>query len=329
MANENRTPDELDLSQIFTFLQKIWEAFFNAVLSVFKYLKKYALILLGLMIVGVAISFGLNKLVPKKHRTEVIVKPNHQSKEYLNSTVAEIQSKIDSKDNAFFESLDIDVENVKGYSVSVVALDNVPDKVNYENLEYLELLNELPNQDLVNDVLRAEILAKTNLNYKIIFSYPAKTEGYDIAQKLMSYINENTYYHRVNEVNIYNAKSRIAKNKEAIEQIDRLLKNYTDNLGQNKPEVPVSALVLAQENGFDAAALFNLKNGFLKDIESLELKIVEMQSPINIISFGKSHEIQTSVFGERIVWIPAILIALFVFYTLLAYLNVKAKETTV
>ncbi len=64
-----------------------FNSLFRRFLRIFLYFKKNFLVLLSLIIVGALIAFGLNQFVSEKLQTEVIVKPNFESKAYLYDAV--------------------------------------------------------------------------------------------------------------------------------------------------------------------------------------------------------------------------------------------------
>ena len=55
--------DEIDLGQLFQLIGRGFNAIFRWLLRVFLYFKKNLLILIGLVIVGLAIGYGLNKII--------------------------------------------------------------------------------------------------------------------------------------------------------------------------------------------------------------------------------------------------------------------------
>ena len=172
--------DEIDLGQLFNMIGKGFKNLFNWFLRVYIYLKKNFFILLALVVVGAIIAFGLNQIVPKKLKTEVIVKPNLESKGYLYDVVNEIQANIKAKDTIFFSRIGIKVSSLKGYEITI---DQVLDKTNSEdNLEYLELLEKFQENGLVGDVIRTEILKKSTLDHKISFYYIDAEKGQKFAE---------------------------------------------------------------------------------------------------------------------------------------------------
>ena len=99
----HKNSEEIDLRELLRLLSRGMQGIGNSVLRTFIFFKKNILKLIGLIIIGVAIGFMLNNLMTKKYKTEVIVKPNFNSKEYLYDVIDEIQAKLVAKDSNFFK----------------------------------------------------------------------------------------------------------------------------------------------------------------------------------------------------------------------------------
>ena len=316
--------DEIDLGQLFQMIGNGFNRIFNALLRTFLYLKKNAIVLGGLIILGVAIGFGLNQFVDKKKKTEVIVKPNLESKNYLYDVVSEIQANIEAKDASFFKALDISVEDLIGFGITVEsASKNVENKI---DIEYLELLEKFENTNIVSDVVRAEILNKSSLNHRISFYYKDAEKGQENAKKLMSYINSNNYLTELVKTYTENAKERIQKNTVLVKQLDELITNYSKKLAQKDNGSNEGRIVLDNEEQLDVKGLFELKNDLIRDTENKKLELQKSAEAISIINFGRPQQVQKAFYGKNIVLFPIILIGMFFLFSFLKYLNGKALE---
>ncbi|MRX64317.1 hypothetical protein [Maribacter luteus] len=331
---ENNTPnntnssDEIDLGQLFQLIGKGFNSIFRGFLRVFLYLKKNALILLGLIVLGGAIGFGLNRITTKKLKTEVIVKPNLDSRNYLYEVVDEIQSNIKAKDTLFFKDLGIDIENLDGFEVTVESLGDTR-KNNEQGTEYLELLKGFEgSSEAISDIVRAEILSKSTLiNHKITFYFKDPILGQDYAKKLMAYINSNAYFNELIEIYNVNAEERIKQNTNLVGQIDGLIASYGDKLA-SKDSNPVTQGTISfdTEEKIDLKGLFDLKNGLLKDIESKKVELKTRTEAVKVINFGKPQQVQKAFFGKKIILIPLLLVGLFFLGSFLKFLNKKVGE---
>ncbi len=328
---ENNTPnktnasDEIDLGQLFQLIGKGFNSLFRVFLRLFLYLKKNALILLGLLILGGAIGFGLNRIVSKRLMTEVIVKPQMESKNYLYDVINEIQANIKAKDTAFFSNIGVDVSSFDGLEVAIVPV-NDNRKSSEDEVKYLELLQSFENTEAIADIVRAELQNKSSFNHRITFYYKDAQAGQKLAKGMMEYINTNEYYDGLISVYRENASSRIKEDTQLLKQVDEIITTYAKKMAENNGMVGNDRIVLDNQETVNITGLFSLKNSLIRDIESKNVELEQRTDPIKIINFGKPQVVQSSLFGKKIVLIPFILIAAYFFGSILKYLNKKTKE---
>ena len=327
---ENQSPktqnssDEIDLGQLFQLIGKGFNAIFRFFLRVFLYLKKNIFILIGLVVIGFVLGFGLNKLTTKKLKTEIIVKPQMESKNYLYDVIDEIQSNINAKDTTFFKNIGIEDVDFAGLEVNI---SRVIEEGNSESdLQYLELLQSFENTDAISDIVRAELQNKSSFNHRIIFHYKNAEFGKVFATRVMSYINTNSHFGGLLKIYRSNASNRIEQNQLLLDQIDKIIANYTNNLASKKENPVGSQIILDNQEQVNVARLFELKNLLIRDIESKKIELEENSEPVSIINFGQSQVVKKSFFGRNIIFIPMILVTLFFLISWIRYINKKANE---
>ena len=323
-ANQNSS-DEIDLGQLFHMIGRGFNAIFRFFLRVFLYLKKNIFILIGLVIIGLAAGFGLNKIISKKLKTEVIVKPQMESKNYLYDVVEEIQSNISARDTLFFKSIGVDEIDFAGLEVTIAPVDDNKESTESE-MKYLELLQSFENTDAIADIVRAELQNKSSFNHRITFFYKNPALGKVFAKKVMEYINTNPYFEGLIEISRTNANSRIQENQILLKQVDEIISNYTNSLGAKGNNTISDRIVLDNQEQVNIADLFEYKNLLIRDIEAKKMELMERTEPISIINFGKPQVVRKSLFGKNIVLIPLVLVTLFFLTSFLVYLNKKSKE---
>ena len=333
MSNQipQQTPppsDEIDLGQLFQMIGNGFNRIFKAFLSAFVYLKNNLLILLGLAVIGILIGFGLNQISSKKIKTEVIVKPQMESKNYLYDVINEIQSNIKAKDTVFFSNIGIDVSDFDGLEVNIVPVDENRDSSESE-IKYLELLRSFENTEAIADIVRAEFQNKSSFNHRITILYKEAKVGLRFAKGVIAYINTNEYFDDLIAVYRENATTRIEENKQLLKQVDEIITNYAKKMAQNDAMVGNDRIVLDNQETVNITGLFGLKNGLIKDIESKNLELEQRTDPIKIINFGKPQQISKPLFRKNIVLFPSILIGIFFLFSFIKYLNRKAIELRV
>lgn len=320
---------EIDLGKLLQLFRKGCNHIFRGILHIFRYLKKNAYKLGALIVVGVVIGFLLNLIVDKKLKTEVIVKPNFESKDYLYDVVEEIQANILTKDTLFFRALGIDVNGMRDFEISIEPIENIEldqEKVKEDN-KYLEILQNYKDNDFVLEVIRSEILKKTVLTHRITFSHKNPLKGEEYVGKLISYINANPYFKNLKEVYLNNAQDRISKNTQLLKQIDDLVSGYSDQLSKGM-EAPTGQgiLLFDKEKGLDITSLLALKNRLIKEIEDKRVELVEEKEPISIINFGKTQVVKTQFLNKSLTMVPLILLGAFFLWSLITYLDRKSSE---
>ena len=323
--NTQQGSDEIDLGQLFRLIGKGFQNVFNAFLRVFLYIKGRIIILGILAIIGLAIGYGLSKIFTRKQKIEVIVKPNLESKNYLYDVVNEIQANIEAKDTLFFNNLGITVQDLADYEVKIEPVSGETEKRGVD-MKYLELLQKFENTAIISDVLRAEILNKSSLNHRITFLYKDTRNGPVFAKKVVEYINSNEFFQDLVATNKENAETRIEENKVLIEQIDRIVTNYSEKMAQQQVSAGDGRIVFENEETVNITGLFDLKNALIRDIEGRKLSLLEQKEPISIINFGKPHQVQKAFFAKKIILAPTILILLFFLIDFVRYLDKKASD---
>jgi hypothetical protein len=316
--------DEIDLGQLFQLIGRGFNAIFRWILRVFLYLKKNMLLLIGLVVVGLAIGYGLNKIISKKYKTEVIVKPQIESKNYLYDVINELKSNIGSRDILFFKSIGIDNIDFNGLNIEISRVTEVGNSES--DLKYLELLQTFENTDAIADIVRAELQNKSSFNHRITFYYKNADFGREFAQKVLNYINTNTYFNGLLEVYRSNANARIDEDQKLLTQVDQIITNYTTGLASKGSSSSNDRIVLDNQEQVNIADIFEYKTGLIRDIETKKLELEERTVPVSIINLGQPQVEQKSFFGKSIVLIPVIFVSVFFILSVLVYLNRKSKS---
>ncbi|TAI47547.1 hypothetical protein [Flagellimonas allohymeniacidonis] len=322
-AKQNNS-DEIDLGQLFQMIGRGFNKIGIAFLRLFLYVKKRAFILGGLIVLGIGIGYGLNQIVEKKMKIEVIVKPNLDSENYLYDVVNEIQSNIRTKDTFFFKSIGAPIEELSQYKVSVTPIEQ---KKNIKgDLEYLQLLEKFRNDEQFQDIVRKELLKSSVLNHRIIFSFRDPSKGPLFSEKVMAYINSAEYYKELILTSNRNAKNRIELNELLIDQIDELIQKYTSGLDQKTNQNLDGRILLDNEEPMDLTGLLRLKNSLIENTQRKEIELREQTQAINVINFGRTQSMEKSFFGQKLVLLPTVFLFLFFTFEIISYLNRKSSE---
>ncbi|APQ17345.1 hypothetical protein [Maribacter hydrothermalis] len=329
MAN-NSTPstqnnsDEIDLGKLFQLIGRGFNAVFNFILKVFLYVKKNIFILMGLVVVGLAIGIALNRIISKKLKSEIIVKPQLESKNYLYDVIGEIKANLKAKDTLFFKGIGIEKIDFNGLDIEI---NRVLQEGGSENdIKYLELLQSFENTDAIADIVRAELQNKSSFNHRITIYYKNAEFGKVFTEKILEYINTNNYFNVLLEVYRNNATYRIEENQALLKQVDEIISNYTNNLASKNSEVTNERIILDNQEQVNIADIFQYKTGLIRDIEAKKLELIENKETLSVVNLGQPQVVQKSFFGKNIVLIPLLLILLFFAISILKYLNRRSMS---
>lgn len=325
----SNTSDEIDLGQLLQLVKRGFHNLGNFILRIFIYLKRNSLKLIGLGAIGIAISYGLSQIISKKLKTDVIVHPNFESKNYLYDAVNEVSANIKARNTGFFEGMNIAIEDLKGFEISVEAIEDEEIKTDdsvLNEMKYLEILENFKDESFVIDILRSELSEKSVIDHKITFGYRDGQTGPAIVEKLMKYLNTNEYFSEIKKVYNENATSRIAKNDQLINQIDELVENYSKALLAEKQKSGSGVVYMEKENTLNVPSLLTMKNELLKEIEVKKLEVAQQTEILTVLNFGKTQEIKKSFFNQTYFLIPTLLLLAFFMLSFFQYLNRKAKE---
>lgn len=322
---DNPTPaDQIDLGQFFNLLKGGLETMANGFLRLYVYLRKKLFIILGLLIGGLIIGMLINQVIHEKYKIEVIVKPNLESKDYLYDVVQEIQTNLNGNNIEFFNALGFDISTTEGYSVEINKLAPIEQGMEQE-MAYLELLLSTENAALISDVLRAELLNRSSLTHRVTIYFKNTKEGPGFAKSIMDYINSNNYFQQLSNINQSNAQQRIEENRTLIDQIDKILNNYSEKL-EKSGGTPQDRIVLQAEDGLDVPGLLNWKSKLIKEIEGKKLEMLAEQEAVTILNFGRTQRVQKIFFSNAKYMVPLVLLLCFFLWEWLRYLDHRAQE---
>ena len=324
-GNQPSASDEIDLGQLFRLIGKGFDGIFQGVLKTYLYFKRNIAWLTGLLVLGVAIGLVLRMVTERKQRLDVIVTPNLNSKEYLADVVSEISSDIKVKDPAFLNNLGLDLAKMEGFEIELTSLREEQSNTAAKESEFLELLKDFSNTDAIVDIVRNELVVKTTNDHRITFFFRDPDIGEDYGRKIIKYINSNEYFQELNAIYRENAMRRIERNDSLIDQINVLVRNYSEKMAREQVGSE-GRLILENQETLDVPQLLSLKNSLVRDSEAKRLELITQKEPITVVSFGKPYEVTRTLLEKRLVQVPLILIGGFLLLSFMRHLDQKARQ---
>ena len=323
-SNKDPQTDEIDLGQLFRYIGRGFNSFFRWFIRLFLYLKKNAIKLGVLVLVGLIIGVALGYFVERMYKIEVIVKPNLESKTYLYDVIEEINSNVKSKDTVFFNKIGVSLQDLEGFVVLVEPIEKEMAEDLSDDIKYLELLEKFRDEAGILEVVRNEITDKSTLTHRITFQFINPEKGREITALLMQYINSNEYYSELLELHNLNAKERIKQNDQLLAQIDNVILAYSVNM--SKEENAEGTIVFRDKETVNVTNLLKLKNEIIRDTELKKLELQGNKQAVRIVNFGNSQSADKNLFKNTIISVPVLFILLFLLVDFIRYLNRKASE---
>ena len=312
----NSENQEIDLSMI---SDKIKGFFGGIAFSIFKgilFLKRNLLILGILLVAGVGLGIFLDT-TNNSYDSEIIVKPNFGSTDYLYSKIDLLESKIKNRDTVFLKS--IGIENPK--NIIRVEIDPIIDVyrfVNYNekninlttNTQNFELVKLLAENGDINKVIQDKTTSKNYYWHTIHLVSKGFVSEEKTIKPLLAFINNNSYYQSIKNLTLENIRINIKKDEEIILQINTLLENLSNKSGQKAEK-----LVFYNENT-DLNEVLKTKQALVYEIGAQKEQLVNLNSPIKENSSILNIKNLDSVNGKLKFLLPLFLIFGFIFINL-------------
>lgn len=316
--NNNNQNEEIDLGDLFKLFKRGFNKIGELFLILIIFLKRNAIILISLIVVGAVIGYFLQSSSKKYNESSVTIHSFYDSQDYLYKSVNELNWEIKNRHEILAEEFNINADTLKMISLEVKPLERVTNLSNEEK-EYITLLKEegaYSQEDLMQIVLRSSEL------HKIKIKHP---EGFDITHFFEAFrerLLENKSYAEIHQTEIKNIKESIKSNRESIRQIDTILKSYNANLNQKNLG---NSTFYSSENNLNVGEILSEKKELRYSISRLEEQLVKQKDFISPIDEPKTAEFEEPTLSKEIITIPILFVFLFFGIRFLIYLNRRAK----
>jgi hypothetical protein len=325
----NSDNQEIDLSMI---SKKIGGFFDGISFSIFKlilFLKRNLIILVVLVVTGSGIGFYLDTTI-KSYDSEIIVRPNFGSTDYLYSKIDLLESKIKENDTLFLKSIGID----KPKSLILIEIDPVIDIYTFVNNGYdksiaqnsqnFELVKLLAEDGDIKKIINDKVTSKNYTNHKIHI----KTKGLILDSKvivpILNYLNQNEYFETLRKTQVQNITIKMIKNEETINQINGLLNEFSASAKTNQKS---EKLVYYNENT-QLNEIINTKENLLFQLGGQRMELTGLDKFIKKTSSVINIKNENIINGNLKVTVPIFLIFGFIFINLFSKFYKKQSLKT-
>ena len=310
MAQQNSS-EEVDLGYMFKSIGGIFKKLAGFLFLVIAFVRKYLLLIIGLIILGIILGYFLDRNSVKVYENRLIVIPNFESVEYLYDKTDELNFKIQSGDSLYLK----EIFGEKYKAVKKIEIEPIVDIYNFttksrENIDVFRILFE--NQDMKEFV--DDMTTSKQYKYQKLKVFIHGKDSKDLLEKFLGFLNENEHFKEYQEIYIQNTSKRLSETDKMITQADSVIKAITSTSTSTNPNPPVYA---SFNNDF--YSIFRYKDVLLKDKLELLKKSKDEVAIIKPVSIN--YNILEGGFAslKNIIKIPMLLFLLFSFIFFLRF----------
>ena len=275
----NSDNQEIDLSMISKKIGDFFDGIASSIFNCILFFKRNLLWFFGLTVIGVGIGVYLDT-TNKSYDSEIIVKPNFGSTDYLYSKIDLLESKIKERDTLLLKA--IGIENPKGLNLIEIEpvidiytfVNNGYDKSIAQNSQNFELVKLLAEDGDINKIIKDKVTSKNYSSHKIHL----RTKGFVQDQKMivpiLNYLNQNEYFETIRKTYVKNIEIKMLKNEETIGQINALLNEFSNTTNSNQKS---DKLVYYNENT-QLNDIIRTKEGLLAELANQRLELKNLDS---------------------------------------------------
>lgn len=305
---------EIDLGAIFGQIRTAFLSLIKGFFNFIAFLKRNAIILIGLFIAGVVIGFLLDNY-KKKYVTETIVTTNQISPDYLYSKIDFLQSKVFSSDSVFFNKIGVkdykSIENIEiepiidiySFINSNTAIAN--NAQNTQNFEMIKLLSESSDLD---KVLKDELTSK-NYPFQTIKIISGKKINPTQTKAIFDYLNSDEYYKNLLKISLENIKQETINNEITVKQLDTLIMNMSANIKNQK-----TATIQIGGEKSQVADLISQKRDLLQTNLNNKLRLITQAYIVKDLSTVSNKTYTKGVNNKLKLIFPVLFLAIFFVY---------------
>lgn len=319
-SEQNNIQEEIDLFSLKEFITK---AINKSIMNSFLFFKKNVYKLSLLVIAGLFLG-EVSDYLFKSYVAEVVVNSNFTSNDFLYSRVNQLNTHFIQN-----PSLKLPISNFKRFTrievkpvIDVYAFVNnnsslaVNNAQNSQNFEMLKLMSEKGD---INNIIKEEVTSKNYYFQRINIYSKEKVEEKDI-KSVIKYLNNDSYFDKVLNLNIKNIKDRIVKNDSTISQINKLIQSYSTSIANG------NASVMFKNDNSEVNSLITQKNELINKIEQDKLSLISQNKIIkeNTIVYNKIND--KGIANKLKFLFPLLFIFLFFVIDYLKYLNKKSQK---
>lgn len=313
----NSDNQEIELSMITNKIKDFFDGIATSIFRSILFFKRNLLWFSGLSLVG----FGLgvySDFTNKSYDSEIIVKPNFGSTDYLYSKIDLLESKIKENDTLFLKSIGIE----KPKNINLIEIEPIIDIYSFVNIGYdknspqnsqnFELVKLLADDSDINKTIKDKVTSKNYSSHRIHI----RTKGYisdnQMIVPILNYLNKNEYFETLRKLQIQNVSIKMTKNEEIINQINGLLNKFSNTNDSNQKS---EKLIYYNENT-QLNEIIKTKDNLLLELGNQRVELANLDKFVKKVSSVINIKNKSVINGNLKFLLPIFFIFGFIFINL-------------
>lgn len=314
MADQEYT-EEIDLSYLWRKFTAFIKKCIIAAFMVLAFFKKYWLVTLVLLLVGIGYGYYKDQTRAVSFKNEGIVIPNFESVDYLYSNIEEFNNRIKSNDTTFLKS--VLGKNFK--AIREIEIEPIPDIYNMmtKSREQIDVFRILFQNQEFDKFTENIATGKYFKFHKITFTVKGKGTSKAAIKSIQSFWNSNEHFSEYGEIYKENAVFQVKEYKHMIAQVDSIIHSITNETARSQN----TGVVISDNTNLHA--LLDRKKEMLEELLQAEVRVSDYTEPVKIVYMD--YEVEVGYLSKSIKY-PIYLIALFGFIFFIGFVYKKMKE---
>lgn len=299
----NNNDQEIDLRQVSQKMGQAYENFLSWIFRGFLFVKRNLIVLIILFVIGAGIGYYLDKKT-NSYSSEIIVKPNYKSTDYMYSKVELLQSKIKEGDTVFLKKIGIK----KSQKLSFIEIKPIVDVYKFieNNEQNFELIKLMAEDGDLNKIVQDKVTSKNYPFHSIYFTTGEITDQKNTVEPIINFLNDSDYYAEQKRVHIENIKMKMVSNDSIIKQIDAILNMFSKNQSGAKG----SQLVYYNENT-QLNEMLKTKELLIQDNANIRIELLSADYVVKLNSSVLNIKDTKSINEKMKFILPIVFILLF------------------
>lgn len=317
---ERNSSGEMNITQVMSKIREGYHGFLIWLYRIFQFFVSRWLIVIGIIVFGLILGFLLQKdEFPKE--TTLLVQINFETANYIYDAIEQLENRIDLKDTERLKEIGLYQDKATITEIEIEPVVDILEIVKSEKGDERNLEILMQQSRYEEDLLTSELFIPKYKLHKIKLKTSSEADE-EIIQSLMDYLNGNTLLDKIKITALESAKKEIRHNEESISYIDSIVKAYGTKplVGANNSQIYFNKSEINNVH-----LLFEQKNIIIEQNDKIKIEVLKYDNVVELIN-KPMLQTKKGFFDNKIIAYPALLLLIFILFSILAYFYNKAKR---